>query len=207
MPIGGPDTSNWDGYALAVSDAAIHRLYSYDDYLGIERASSLRNEYVDGYIRAMAGGTGRHNRLAGRVYRLLADVAEGSGCAAYVEGRRLDLMLDDVRPRSYYPDVMVVCDQDDDALSETAPCFVAEVLSDSTAAIDQIEKLAAYAKVPSILAYTIISQSERTVVLHRRLGAELRPEFYRDDDVISLDCPPVRLTVAELYTGIPLGPV
>jgi Uma2 family endonuclease len=45
----------------------------------------------------------------------------------------------------YYPEVMLVCDDSDQhSIYKTAPCFIAEVLSPSTANIDQREKWVHY---------------------------------------------------------------
>jgi Uma2 family endonuclease len=63
--------------------------------------------------------------------------------------------------RFYYPDVMVVCDPDDaDPEYETKPCFVVEVLSPATEAVDRREKLLAYQDIPTLRGYLLLD-SER----------------------------------------------
>ena len=39
------------------------RRYTLEDYLGVEEMSSVRHEYLDGAIFAMAGGTPQHAAL------------------------------------------------------------------------------------------------------------------------------------------------
>lgn len=46
--------------------------YSYAEYLDVERQSSVRHEYLDGEIYAMAGATPEHGILAGRVGALIS---------------------------------------------------------------------------------------------------------------------------------------
>ena len=47
-----------------------------NEYLELEKHSEVRHEYVDGELLAMAGEKKRHNRIAGKIFRLLADIAE-----------------------------------------------------------------------------------------------------------------------------------
>ncbi len=66
----------------------------------------------------------------------------------------------------YYPDVMVVCG-DDETLLQEAPCLVVEVISPSTEAIDRREKLLAYKKkLLSLRVYLMVDQQRRHVERH-----------------------------------------
>jgi Uma2 family endonuclease len=40
------------------------RHYTPEEYLALEESSECKNEYIDGQIIPMAGGTTNHNRLA-----------------------------------------------------------------------------------------------------------------------------------------------
>lgn len=46
-----------------MTDSPLLRHYSYVEYEEIEQGSNVRHEFVEGYIRAMSGGTGRHNAI------------------------------------------------------------------------------------------------------------------------------------------------
>ncbi|HWL45742.1 MAG TPA: Uma2 family endonuclease [Ilumatobacter sp.] len=186
-----------------MSDAVIQPRHSFDDYERLLTASEFRLEYVDGYIRVMAGGTGRHNVISGNLYAATRAAGSAAGCTAYIEGRRLDIASSDNHVlRSYFPDVMVVCTPLLDAPADRSPCFVAEVLSDSTASVDNIEKLAAYTTLDSVLAYALVSQHERRVVLHRRYGDGFRAEVYSAGESFQLDCPLTTIAVDDLYSGL-----
>ncbi len=153
-------------------------LISFDDYEVLYGGGIPKHEFIEGHVRAMAGGTRTHSHLILTFGSLLRTAAITAGCVALVE-RRLDVVRPDGRTdRSYYPDVMVVCEPSVREAAETAPCLVIEVLSESTAAIDQIEKLAAYERLPTVEAYVIVGQAEPRVVVHRRDGDGFRAELY-----------------------------
>ena len=72
----------------------------------------------------------------------------------------------------YYPDLSVCCDRSDrHELFLTRPCFIAEVLSPSTASIDRREKRASYATLESLREYLIVDQDRLRVELYRREGS------------------------------------
>jgi Uma2 family endonuclease len=112
-------------------------------YLRQEEAATVRHEYVGGEIHAMASASERHNRIAGNVFYHLRAATRGKTCRAFMA----DMKLRIAQPLTYYyPDVMLVCDPaDDHPLYKQAPCFIAEVLSPATLAVDQREKWAATA--------------------------------------------------------------
>lgn len=65
---------------------------------------------------------------------------------------------------SYYPAVFVTCEETNDGSPyKRFPCFVAEVLSESTSDIDRGEKLHNYRKIPSLKAYILVSYSQQLV--------------------------------------------
>ena len=176
------------------------------DYLALEDASEVRHEYVGGEIHAMVGGTMRHNRIAGNIYRLLASRLEGTPCQVFMEGMKLHVQAADC---IYYPDVFVHCGSAvaGDAKLVHDAALVVEVLSDSTAEIDRREKLVAYRKLPGLRAYWIVSQDEQRVEVHERDAAtgeqratayskgEAIPAGWLGDDAIAL---------SRLYTGTDL---
>jgi Uma2 family endonuclease len=82
---------------------------------------------------------------------------------------RLTVNADDI---FYYPDVMVVCGQNDlqvRYLSE--PRLVIEVLSPSTERIDRREKAYHYREAPSVEEYVLIAQHAPHVTICRRSEA------------------------------------
>jgi Uma2 family endonuclease len=144
------------------------------DYLAREETAPVRHEYVAGQVYAMTGGTMRHNRIAFNVARVLADRLDGTPCQVFINDVKLHVQAAD---SVYYPDVFVVCDAGVAAGERVAhdAVLVVEVLSDSTAATDRREKLAAYRKLPGLRAYWIVSQDEQRVEVYGRDAAGPQP--------------------------------
>ena len=84
---------------------------SADDYLHVEKVAKVKHEYLDGRIYAMAGASERHNRIAVNIAFQLRGAARGKSCGVFISDMK-------VRERGsnifYYPDVMLVCDPEDD---------------------------------------------------------------------------------------------
>jgi Uma2 family endonuclease len=173
---------------------------SENDYLNLEADSPVRHEFVGGQAYAMAGASVRHNRIAGKLYASLLALAPRN-CQVLIGDVKLKA---DTWPTYYYPDVMVVCDPDDnDPLVKTRPCLLVEVLSPKTEAIDRREKLTAYQRLPSLREYLLIAQDEIRVERYRRLNLrEWVVEIHTPGDILKLDCIDLELPVEALYDGL-----
>jgi Uma2 family endonuclease len=188
-----------------MTQAHVHSPVDEADYLRREEAASSKHELVGGEIYAMAGASERHNRIALNIAFHLRTATRGKACRAFMADMKLRLAASTTY---YYPDAMLVCDADDDhSLYKQSPCFIAEVLSPATAAIDLREKWAAYRALPS-LRYYLLVDSERLwakaffrdaqdVWFEQELGA---------DDRLDVACGDARLTLTldDLYedTGL-----
>jgi len=170
------------------------------DYLEMEARSPVRHEFVGGQEYAMAGASVRHNRIAGKLYASLLAKAPRA-CQVLIGDVKLKA---DAWPTYYYPDVMLVCDPDDnDPLIKTRPCLLAEVLSPTTEAIDRREKLTAYQRLPSLREYLLIAQDEMRVEFYRRLNLrEWILEIHTPGDVLKLACVDLELPIESLYDGL-----
>ncbi len=172
------------------------------DYLAFDNGSHERHEYVGGRIYAMTGGTMRHNRIAGNIFRLLSNQFDGSPCQVFINDMKLHVQATD---SVYYPDVFVYCGSSTANSEKVAQdaMLVVEVLSDSTAEIDRREKLIAYQKLPSLRAYWIVSQAEQRVEVHSRDASGHWQAFaYASGEAISnewMNSDPMAL--AALYAG------
>ena len=137
------------------------------DYLEFDDTSAGRHEFENGTVYAMTGGTLRHNRITGNIFRTLSNRLDGSACQVFINDVKLHVQEADA---VYYPDVLVYCGSNianEDKLVPDAT-LVVEVLSDSTAARDRRQKRMAYQKLPSLKAYWIVSQTEQRVQVHSR---------------------------------------
>lgn len=178
---------------------------SVEEYLELERDSEVRHEYVNGELRAMSGASRRHNRIAGKIYRRLSDIAdeaEGDPCRVYMS----DMKVLTPDGPFYYPDVMVACgDEPEDEYFEDAPCLLVEVVSPKTESKDRLEKLAAYRKIPTLGAYLIVEQKQRRIEIHFRdeNGKWNRAELTDGEGSFPVPCPPgAELSFADVYEGL-----
>jgi Uma2 family endonuclease len=154
-----------------MGNAAQRHLLSEAEYLAAEEQSPIRHEYMAGEVYAIAGGSLRHNRIAGNTYVALSLGLRGTPCQAFVSDVKLHVAHDNAY---YYPDVMAACNEASPLVGEeqivASPLLVIEVLSPSTETIDRREKLAAYRRLPSVMEYVLISQDRQQVEIYRRQG-------------------------------------
>lgn len=147
---------------------------SEDAYLAAEALSVVKHEFVDNQTHAMAGASERHNIVAGNLFAACHGSERGA-CGPFIGDMRLRL---DGGATYYYPDVMLVCDpQDNDSMFKTSPCMIAEVMSPSTMLLDRREKLSAYQKLPMLREILLIAQDYILVehfspLEHAGLGSE-----------------------------------
>jgi Uma2 family endonuclease len=108
-----------------------------------------------------------------------------------------------------YPDVMVTCninDLENDLLIK-APVILVEVLSKSTAVYDLHTKLDYYLKLPSLLYYLVISQTEYQVKVYERgKDAWTYRVVEEKENELHLNQISIRLSLQEIYEDITLEP-
>lgn len=147
-----------------IIQAVEKRYYSPEEYLALEEVAEYKNEYYDGEIVPMTGGTTNHNQIAGNVYIALSLALKGQNYRVFIGDVRLWIP----KKRSYtYPDVMVIAgkpeyfEQRKDTV--TNPQVIVEVLSKSTKAYDRGGKFQFYQTIPSFQEYILIDQSQRFI--------------------------------------------
>ena len=104
-----------------------------------------------------------------------------------------------------YPDIVVDHTGGGAKDRTAAPVLLAEVLSPSTAETDFGDKTAEYLRIPSLLAYIILSQDEPKAWVWIRAGTEFTPgPAVLGDPAAIMQIPALRLELplAELYAGI-----
>jgi Uma2 family endonuclease len=136
-------------------------------YLDLERFSTVKHEYVDGYVYALAGGTQAHNAICANIVTLLRSAARGGPCRVYTSDMKVKA-ADEVY---LYPDVSVSCDPDDrrdDRDWIAAPRLAVEVLSDSTAAYDRTDKFTLIARNAALVEYLLVDARRPAVEVRSR---------------------------------------
>jgi Uma2 family endonuclease len=144
-----------------------HARLTEEEYLEIERATEFRNEYYDGNMYAMSGGSATHAFIIANVARALGNALDDKPCRIASSDFRVR-----VPPERFYtyPDVVVVCDpiqlfQKDTLLN---PILLIEVLSPSTESRDRGFKFDRYRAIDSLQEYALVSQFEPHVEVFRR---------------------------------------
>jgi len=179
--------------------------YTPQEYLDRELASETRSEYRNGKIFPMTGGTPDHNCISGNLYMALRLFLKRKPYEIFLLDQRLWIPKANVYT---YPDVMVASKprQLQPGRKDTVmnPCFIAEVLSNSTRNYDRGEKFATYRTIDPLREYVLIAQ-DRIHVEHYIKTATNQWLFSEyDDREISLSFPTFDLNIAidELYEGV-----
>jgi len=165
-----------------------------EEYLAYEHDKEIRHELVDGYLYAMTGASIRHEEIALNLATTLRMHLRGTPCRVY-KGDVKVRVADDF----YYPDAFVRCGEiAGDSYSVTDPLMIAEVLSPSTQRHDRGDKRLAYAKIPSLQEYVLISQDRMQVeVYHPRESSGIL--LQEPQQVLRLPSVGFSITLAELY--------
>ena len=145
----------------------LHR-YSFRDYLAVEEVSTIKHEFLDGEVYAMAGGSVLHAALSASVVAALVSQLRGRG----------RVFSSDLRTRvqatglATYADATIVCGpiqaDPENAETVTNPTAVVEVLSPSTIDYDLGEKFEHYRQAPSIQAVIYVWQDHRRIEVRER---------------------------------------
>lgn len=193
-----------------------NRRFTVEEYLAYERASETRHEYLDGDIFEMAGESDAHGDICTNVIIALGPQLRVAGCRIRTKDTKVRSGFAPIKRKKglfSYPDIVVICD-DPQYMDEHRdillnPKIIFEVLSESTAAFDRVEKFARYRKwLPSLTDYILIEQSQPTVDHYRRLDAE-KWEFRSLsglDQILDLASVNCRLPFADIYYGIEFPP-
>lgn len=176
-----------------------------EEYLAIERRNEYKSEYVNGEMFAMAGASKKHNLITVNVSSELRSQLKGRPCNVYATDMRVR-----TRQTQYvYPDVIVVCDQEqfDDSQQDTLlnPMVIIEVLSPSTEIYDRGAKFGYYRNIETLLEYVLISQD--MPMIERYLRQPDSPFWLFSaanslQDVVELTSINCRLALAEVYDKV-----
>jgi len=175
--------------------------HTYAEYLALEDGSSVRHEYLDGEIYAMAGGSPDHAALAAATITVLGPQLR-PGCRVFTSDLRVRIPATGL---STYPDAAVVCGPtrraDDDPLAVVNPLLVVEVTSPSTEEYDRGEKLRHYQTLPSLREIVIVSHREPRLTPVRREGDGWAVVTAGAGASVTLAGVGARIAVDDIYRG------
>jgi len=179
-----------------------------EEYLALERKSSLKSEYFNGEVFAMGGASPSHALIVTNIVSELRGQLKKRPCVVYSTDLRVK-----VAPTGLYtyPDVVVVCgkalfddDQKDTLLN---PALIVEVLSESTKDYDRGGKFEHYRTVESFKEYVLVAQDKHHVEHFVRQPDRrwLLSETNRIEDTLDLTSIGCRLALAEVYDKVEMA--
>lgn len=174
---------------------------SVSDYLAAEEQSSVKQEYHNGLLVDMAGGSIDHNRIAGNMYFELRNRIQDS-CTVFNSDQKVYL---DAVNHFLYPDVSIVCGElSSQNQAILNPVLIVEVLSEGTSAYDRGAKFRKYRTLPAFQEYLLIDQDQPIVdALFRE-----SKDYWRMQTIIGLDrvVPAhslgIRIPMQAIYSGL-----
>ncbi|MEI6334149.1 MAG: Uma2 family endonuclease [Methylococcaceae bacterium] len=149
------------------------------DYLHGELLAETKHEYIDGQVHAMAGASENHNLLSVNIATELKTRLKGTPCRIFIADMKVK-----VGANFFYPDVMVVCQEDNDnEYYKTAPVIIVEVLSKSTRRFDQTDKRLRCQRIPSLEEYVLIEQDKGEIQVFSKKDQWQSFYYYLGDDI------------------------
>jgi Uma2 family endonuclease len=182
-----------------------NKTYTAQEYLELEIAAETRNEYRNGKIIPMTGGTPNHNDISSNLVVALKLALKAQPYRTFIADQRLWIPAVSIYT---YPDVMVIPKPIELQTGRTDtvvnPCFIAEVLSKSTHNYDSSEKFAAYRTIPNFQEYLLIDQYQIHVEHFVKTDAHqwLFSEYNDPNITLSFGAFEFQIQIAELYENI-----
>ncbi|MEA5577921.1 Uma2 family endonuclease [Anabaena sp. UHCC 0451] len=179
--------------------------YTPEEYLELEEKSEHKNEYRDGEIIPMTGGTTNHNKLAGNFYICLNLALDDLDYEVYIG----DVKLWIPRYQEFtYPDVMVIEGEpiyySTNTTIVTNPLLIAEVLSKSTKDYDRGDKFLYYRSIPEFKEYILIDQTQYYVMQYAKNNENqwLLTEYETEEAILKLSSINIQLSLKQLYKKV-----
>jgi Uma2 family endonuclease len=136
------------------------RRYTIEEYLEMEKASTVKHEYFQGEVVAMSGATFNHNLIFSNVFGPLFFKLKGSKCIPFGSDMRMNIPENTLFT---YPDISIYCNEikhlSEDESTILQPTVIIEILSPSTKNYDKGKKFNLYKDIPSLKEYVMIDSS------------------------------------------------
>jgi Uma2 family endonuclease len=167
---------------------------SEEEYLQCELVAEFKHEFIDGEAYAMAGASEAHNLLAGNIFTELKNQLKGTPCRTFIADMKVKVAND-----FFYPDVMVVCQQDNDFdYYKQSPVIIVEILSKSTRKFDKNAKRLKYKNISTLEEYVLIDQTIAEIEVFKKKEHWQSFYFYLGD-AITFESLGVTVLVEDIY--------
>ncbi|KZL51209.1 hypothetical protein A2T98_03520 [Nodularia spumigena CENA596] len=179
-----------------------NRYYTPAEYLALEEQAEYKNEYRNGAIIPMTGGTTNHNKIALNFCRKFPLTIAEQDYEIYIG----DVKLWIPQYRIYtYPDIMVVKGQPiyqgTGTTTITNPLLIVEFLSNSTKNYDKTDKFKYYRSLAGFQEYIMIDQYSFAVeqFVKQTAGQWLFKEYEGENAVLVMDALDFQIALSEIY--------
>lgn len=181
------------------------RYYTPEEYLELEETAEYKNEYRNGEIIPMVGGTTNHNKIIGNFYKRFPLTINNQDYDIYMESVRL--WLPEYKFDTY-PDIMVIKGEPiyhgEGTSNVTNPQIIVEVLSKSTAGYDRGDNFQYYRSLPTFEEYILIDQYSYAVEQYiKQSDHKWLVNFYSEEsDILKLSSVAWEITLQDLYQRV-----
>ena len=176
-----------------------HRMTRAQFYAWAAQQPRGRYELHEGQVIAMAPERVRHVRAKAEAWLALrtAIATAGLPCEALIDGAAIEIG----DQTAYEPDVLVTCGTpvDGNAIAVLNPIIVVEVVSPSSARVDEGTKFVAYMRAPSIRHYLILLADTQTLIHHRKADDGTIQSAILREGPLTLDPPGLTVQVEALF--------
>jgi Uma2 family endonuclease len=181
------------------------RSYTTEEYLELEEKAEFRNEYINGEIRPMTGGTTNHNKIAGNFYKRFPDNINGQDYDTYINDVKLWISQFQIYT---YPDIIIIQGepiyQGTKKITVTNPLVIVEVLSNSTKNYDKTDKFKYYRSIPSFQEYILIDQYSFSIEQYSKQAEAqwLFQEYEGEDTILKLNSVDFEIVLKDIYAKV-----
>lgn len=185
----------------------VTKQYTVNEYFELEEKSLHKNEFINGKIRPMAGGTLNHGNLSGTIYFLLMTLFFDSTAEVGVYSNDQRVYIPDFN-KFTYTDTFVVkgatATYQGGNLAILNPTLIIEVSSKSTEGYDRTTKFRMYKSLPSFQEYVIINQDMPIVEVFNRIDEKKWQvtSYIGLDEVVQLETIDVELKMSDIYKKV-----
>lgn len=165
-----------------------------EQYLQGELVAEFKHEFIDGEAYAMAGASETHNLLSLNIASELRNQLKGTPCRTFIADMKVKVAND-----FFYPDVMVVCQRDNDFdYYKQSPVIIVEILSKSTRKFDKNTKRLKYQNISTLKEYVLIDQSIAEIEVFKK-KEHWQAFYYYLGDAITFESLGVTVLVEDIY--------
>jgi Uma2 family endonuclease len=179
--------------------------FTEEQYLALEETAEDKNEYLDGEIIPMTGGSTNHNQISGNLYIALSLALKKQNYRIFIGDVRLWI----AKVRLYtYPDVMIILGEPQYHNNRTDmitnPQVIVEVLSKSTKNYDRGDKFKLYKTIPSFREYILIDQTQINVEQYSKTENKrwLYSEYDDEDTALVFNSFEVEVPLSDVYEKV-----